>query len=105
MSDDFDFDFWMNAYKEDPDGYEELAKSYVHRCIDDMDRTEEQKNRLKGLYWKCCNDPEIRKLEDPYRRAQLASNMMWKELAKMSQGWVDLAQYAIEQNLKGDEDE
>lgn len=85
--DKFDFDFWMNAYKEDPDGYEELAKAYIHQVIDAMDRTEEQKNKLKGLYWKCRNDPEIRKIEDPFQRAQRASTLMWQELRKLPELW------------------
>lgn len=83
MSDDFDFDWWVNAYKQDPDGYEELAKAYVHRKIDEMDTTEERKNKLKGLYWKAVNDPDIRNVKDPYVRAQRAQTKMWLEFQKL----------------------
>lgn len=83
MSEEFDFDFFMNAYKEDPEGYEELAKAYVHRCIDDMTDDEEKRNRLKGVYWQCVNDPEIRKCKNAYLRAQRASTMMWVKFREM----------------------
>lgn len=80
----FNFDFWVTAFKEDPEGYDELAKAYIHQVIDEMDRTEEEKNKLRGLYWKCVNDPAIRNIQNPYVRASKASTLMWEKFHELN---------------------
>lgn len=80
----FDFDAWMQLYKDNPEGYLEHAKEYVHGYIDRMfPEDDERRQRMKAMYWRAVNDPEIRKIKDPYVRAQRASTMMNVQARKL----------------------
>lgn len=86
MSDmEFDFEYWRKLAQEKPDEYEEIAQKYVHDYIDKHYAGDEDKiRRLKGLYWKITNDPEIRNIKNPTVRADRANTKMWLSLRKLN---------------------
>lgn len=87
MSDPFDFDFWVQAYKDDPDNFNELQKAHIHAYIDDMDISDDKKSKLKGLFWKVSNDPRIVGTSNGLVRAARAHTLMAEKLNELNDLW------------------
>lgn len=76
MSEEFDFDYWMNLAKTDPEGYYDISNSYMHTYIDNRyGKDTPESNRLKGTLWKV--QQSYRKIVDPVVRANKATDAMF----------------------------
>lgn len=83
----FDFEYWVKAYEDDPENFDELAKAYIYNYIDNMGLTEEKANKLKGLYWKVSNDPRVTGTSNGLVRAARAQHLMLQQLNKLDAAW------------------
>jgi hypothetical protein len=73
---DFDYDYWSQLWKDDPEAFEIERKRFIERCIASV--PEEKRQRLYGLQWRV--DMERQRSKTPYAALLRLQKMMWESV-------------------------
>ena len=79
MDDTFDFDEWVDIYKNDPEAFERRRAEWIQQYIESA--PSHLRPRLRGLMFRV--DAERRLARNPIDACVRISNMMWEKFTEM----------------------
>lgn len=83
MNDGYDFEYWVELYKKNPEEYERLTNEYLNDWIErHWDGQPEKIQRYKAILWRV--QQEYRNIENPAVRAEKASQSMWSKFYELN---------------------
>lgn len=83
MNDGYDFEYWVELYKNNPEEYERLTTEYLNDWIErHWDGQPEKIKRYKSILWRA--QQEYRNIENPAVRAERAAQAMWSKFYELN---------------------
>jgi hypothetical protein len=73
---DFDYDYWSQLWKDDPEAFEIERNRFIERFIASV--SEDKRQRLYGLQWRV--DMERQRSKTPYAALLRLQKMMWESV-------------------------
>jgi len=86
----FDFDYWRNLAKKDPEAFEAARKLEIDQYISSL-KSEDVQDRMRRLQWRV--NTERRRSKNPMDSAIRIYDMMWDSVGKNFEAIQDLSEH------------
>lgn len=86
----FDFDYWRDLAKKDPEAFEAARKLEIDQYISSL-KSEDVQDRMRRLQWRV--NTERRRSKNPMDSAIRIYDMMWESVGKNFEAIQDLSEH------------